>query len=107
MIDLTDAAKEKLGEYFDGKEVEPIRIYLAMGCGGPQLALALDSAKDTDEVAEVGGFKLVVDKKLYDEGKPFVVDAGPMGFTVQADLEMPEMPEGSGGCGSCCGSCSC
>ncbi|MBU1247181.1 MAG: IscA/HesB family protein [Proteobacteria bacterium] len=105
MIDMTDAAKAKIAEYFQGKDIEPVRIYLAMGCGGAQLALALDAAKDTDEVAKIGDYSVVVDKKLYEEGKTFTIDASPMGFAVESDLVMPEAPSGTGSCGSCCGGC--
>jgi Fe-S cluster assembly iron-binding protein IscA len=105
MINMTDEAKAKIAEYFDGKDLEPVRIYLAMGCGGAQLALALDKAKDSDEVAEIDGYTIVIDKKLYDEGKNFTVDASPMGFAIESDLVMPEAPQGQGACGSCCGGC--
>lgn len=104
MIEMTETAQEKIAEYFEGKDAEPVRIYLAMGCGGAQLALALDSVKDTDEVAEINGFTVVVDKQLYDEGKNFTIDASPQGFAVQSDLVLPEAPK-QGACGSCCGSC--
>ncbi len=104
MIEMTDAAQAKIAEYFEGKEVEPVRIYMAMGCGGPQLALSLDKIKDTDEVAQVGDYQVIVDKKLYEEGKNFTVDASPMGFAVESDMVMPEAPAG-GGCSGCSGSC--
>lgn len=31
MIDMTDAAKTQIEEYFSGKEVSPIRIFLNSG----------------------------------------------------------------------------
>lgn len=105
MLNITDEAKAKLAEYFEGKDIEPVRIYLAMGCGGAQLALALDKAKDTDEVAEVDGYTVVIDKELYTQGTQFTVEGSEMGFAVTSDMTMPEAPEGQGSCGSCCGGC--
>lgn len=31
MIEITAAAKQQLDSYFEGKEVQPIRVYLASG----------------------------------------------------------------------------
>lgn len=104
MLNITDEAKAKLAEYFEGKDAEPVRIYLAMGCGGAQLALALDAVKDTDEVVEVDGYTLVIDKELYAQGTTFTIEGSEMGFAVTSDMVMPEAPK-QGACGSCCGGC--
>ena len=38
--------QEQVKMYFEGKEIEPIRIFLnTAGCGGPSLAMALDEKK--------------------------------------------------------------
>ena len=53
MFTLQPAAKAQLDEHFGGKDKEPIRIYLASGCGGPRLGLALDEKKDNDQIFDV------------------------------------------------------
>lgn len=45
MIEVTQAAQQQVDAYFEGKEVQSIRIFLNQGCGGPQLAMALDRKK--------------------------------------------------------------
>jgi Fe-S cluster assembly iron-binding protein IscA len=102
MIEVTPAAVQQLDEYFAGKDKEPIRIYLANGCGGPRLALALDEERDQDEVMEAEGFSFMMDKELYDQAKPLTLDFNQMGFDVKSRLELPDA---SGGCSSCGSSC--
>ncbi len=104
MIEISDLAKAKFTEFFADKDIEPIRIYLAMGCGGAQLALALDQAKETDKVVEIDGFTIVIDKQMYEEGKTFSIDASATGFAIHSDLVLPQGPK-QGACGSCCGGC--
>ncbi|MGE4558401.1 MAG: IscA/HesB family protein [Desulfovibrionaceae bacterium] len=102
MIEVTPTAVEQLTEYFSGKDREPIRIYLANGCGGPKLALALDEARDEDEIMEAQGFSFMMDKELYDQAKPLTLDFNQMGFDVKSSLELPSS---SGGCSSCSSGC--
>lgn len=61
-------------------------------------------------MSEVNGFKLVMDKELYEKAQPVKVDVSYMGFTVTSNLELG----GGGGCssGSCgtdggAGGCAC
>lgn len=104
MIEMTDAARKELEEYFKDKERGDIRIYLAPGgCSGPRLALALDNPTDDDDVQEVGGFKFCISKKLEGDTGNISIDLTDMGFNVVPEKELP-MPEG-GGCGGCCGGC--
>jgi len=97
MIDITPSAKEQIDNYFQDKELSPIRIYLAGGCGGPRLALALDEPTDADEVVENNGHKFIMEKELYQKASPLTVDLTPMGFVVRSELELG----GGGGCSSC------
>jgi Fe-S cluster assembly iron-binding protein IscA len=102
MVEITEAAHRELDGYFADKEKAPIRIYLsAGGCSGPRLALALDEAKDTDDLFEAGGYQFIVDKDLAVQAAPLRVDMSYMGFSVQSSLEL-----GGGGCGCSGGSCS-
>ena len=104
MLEITEAAKAELDNYFKDNEVSPIRVFLAPGgCSGPRLSLALDKPGEHDVVTEVAeNITIIMDKKLYDEAQPVKIDMGYAGFTVESSMEFPE-PQGS--CGSCCGGC--
>ncbi len=104
MVTVTQPAKAQLDQYFSENEKAPIRIFLAGGCSGSRLALALDDPKDTDDVFDVEGYSFVVDKGLLDQAKPLTVDFACSGFSIGSSLEL-----GGGGCGGCScsgGSCS-
>ncbi|WP_031480226.1 heme biosynthesis protein HemY [Maridesulfovibrio frigidus] len=106
MLKITTEAKEVLDQHFDGKDKEPIRIYIASACSGSRLALGLDAAKDGDETINLEGFDFVLDKDLLDQAKPMEIHLTPMGVEVSSSLVFEEKPESGegGGCGSCgCG----
>jgi Fe-S cluster assembly iron-binding protein IscA len=95
MINVTDAAQEQVNEYFKGREIQPIRIFLNQGCGGPQLAMALDRKTDTDQAYEFGGVEYIMESALLAEASPVRVDYTGMGFSLTSSLKL------SSGCGSC------
>lgn len=91
-INITEKAQEELKKILDKrKEVsKSVRIYLAgFGWGGPSFGLALDEQKDNDEVKEVEGFKILVDKDLTLSFNEFHIDYVNSwlrnGFQVYAD----------------------
>ncbi len=97
MIEVTKAASEQIAEYFKDKDPVPVRIFVnSGGWGGPSIAMALDEAKDTDEVYEVDGFKYVADKDFLKEATPIKVDFLETGFKVTSSIVFD----------SACGSCS-
>ncbi len=57
--------------------------------------MALDEAKETDEVYEVDGFKYVVDKEFLKEATPIKVDFLETGFKVTSSIKLESA------CGSC------
>ena len=65
-ITLTDKAAEKIGELLGGQEDaqdQALRVAVrGGGCSGFQYALAFDRAKEDDNVFEVDGVSVVVDK---------------------------------------------
>jgi iron-sulfur cluster assembly accessory protein len=65
-ITLTDKAAEKIGELLGGQgdsQDQALRVAVrGGGCSGFQYALAFDRAKDDDNVFEVDGVAVVVDK---------------------------------------------
>ena len=97
MFELTKAAKEQLDMHFTGKDVSPIRVYMAAGCGGPRLALALDEQKDNDAVHKIDGYTFLVETDLMNEVQPVSVEFDPhMGFNIKSSLKVS-----ASGCSSC------
>jgi Fe-S cluster assembly iron-binding protein IscA len=101
MITLSDTARKELDAYFADKEKDGVRVFLAGGCGGPRLALALDEATADDDVFEDNGYTLCIEKELYKQTGKVFIDMGQMGFVVDSEMELPDA--GEGGCSTCCG----
>jgi Fe-S cluster assembly iron-binding protein IscA len=99
MITLSDTARKELDEYFAGREKDGVRVFLAGGCGGSRLALALDEATADDDVFEDGGYTLCIEKDLYSRTGSVSIDMGQMGFIVDSEMELPD----EGGCATCGG----
>lgn len=94
MITLSDAAKSQLDAYFEGKDKSPIRVFLAGGCCGPKLSLALDEARDGDDTFELGGYTLLAEKALLAAAGKVAIDMTEYGFSVESENAL-------GGGGSC------
>ena len=106
MFEISDTAKQQIADYFQGKDIEPIRVFLHQGgCAGSSLALALDELKESDDHFEIDDFTFVIDKALMEEAKPIRIDFMGMGFKVESSLKLEESSGGCAGC-SCGGSCS-
>ncbi len=104
MITITESVRKELENYFNGKEKETIRVYLASGgCSGPRLALALDEPGEEDAVYTTDGFTFCLSKELEAMVGNLSIDFATMGFVVDSEIPLPR-PAG-GGCGSCCSSC--
>lgn len=105
MVTVSPSATAQIKEYFNDKEIQPIRIFLSSGgCSGPRLMLALDEPREEDDTFDLDGLSFVVDKDLLAEAKPIHIDMTPMGFNLTSSLKL----EGGGGCGcSSCGTGSC
>jgi len=104
MIDVTDAAVEAVAEYFKTLSPKPIRIFIAQGCGGQQLAMALDEISPSDAAHQAGGFEFIMDRALLDQARPVRVDYADMGFIISSSLELGGGCQSCGSSGSCCGS---
>ncbi len=101
MVELSDAARQQLEDYFKDKEASAIRVYAAGGCcSGPRLALALDEPRDGDANFAAGGFTFLVEQGLFAQTGNIRVDMTPYGFSVESDNPL----EGGGSCGSGCSS---
>ena len=101
MITLSDSAKAQLDSYFADKEKSAVRVFLAGGCCGPKLSLALDEARDGDESVETGGYTLIAEKSLLEASGAISIDMTEYGFSVESENAMGGGGScGSGGCGS-------
>lgn len=105
MINVSESAKQELAKYFEDKEIQPIRVYLADGgCSGPALSLALDDPRDGDKTVEKDDLTFLINEELAEVSGEVSIDMTQYGFTVVSEKELPNQ---GGSCGSCCGSCSC
>ena len=104
MIEVTDAAIQAVAAYFKDMDVKPIRIFLTHGCGGRQLAMALDDVQTTDAVCEAGGFRFIMAKTLLEQSLPVLIDYAQAGFRISSSLDLGKGCQSCGTAGSCCGS---
>jgi iron-sulfur cluster assembly protein len=92
MIQITENAESALrGFFFRGKEIAPIRIFLETGNSeGPSLEFVQDQQKETDDVCDVKGFTVLINRELHGKIKGATIRFSSMrGFRVD-----PEVPVG-------------
>ena len=66
MVTLTDIAAKKVGEFLATQEEPDAGLRVAVkggGCSGFQYQLALDEARDGDQVFEFEGIRIMVDQQ--------------------------------------------
>lgn len=102
MFNVTESAVQAVAEYFKTMDVRPIRVFLTQGCGGQQLAMALDEAKPSDNVHEENGYQFIMDKELLSQAQPVEIDYANMGFKISSSLELGGGCQSCGTAGSCC-----
>ena len=68
--------------------------------------MVLDEPKDSDDVYEINGFTMMVDKDLHEKTKDITVDYVSYGMGSGFRLSS-EVPMNGGGGGGCSPSCSC
>lgn len=101
MINISEDARLELAAYFEGKELEPLRIYLTLGgCSGPKLALTLGQATSDDILLEKNGYTFCVSKDILDKAKKLFIDINHTGFFVRAEQSL-----GQSGCATCPSTC--
>lgn len=64
--------------------------------------MALDEARDTDQIYEVDGFKYIVDSEFIKEAAPIKVDFLDVGFKVTSNLKLESACGSCSTTGSCC-----
>ena len=102
MLTVTEHAQEQIANYFKENELKPIRVFVSSGCGGRQIALALDAARPEDAVFEFAGVQYLVEKSFLAQAQPIEIDFAGHGFKVSSSLQL-----GGGGCNGCGSSESC
>lgn len=110
MIKVTDSAIQGINDHFDGKDPQPIRVYLADGgCSGPQLSLAIDELRDGDKSQEQGSLTFLINGELADATGQVTIDMSEYGFTIDSENVIGGgcgCASSGGGCGSGSG-CGC
>ena len=104
MLNVTESAVQAVAEYFKTMDIRPIRVFLTQGCGGQQLAMALDEVKPSDSVHESGGYQFIMDQDLLSQAQPVEIDYANMGFKISSSLELGGGCQSCGTAGSCCSS---
>lgn len=102
MISVTETDQKEINAYFADKELKPIRIFLNNGCGGPQLAMAIDDKKSSDSVYEINGVEYLMDTQLLQDAKPVEINFSGMGFQLSSSLQLSSGCSSCGTKGSCC-----
>ncbi|MBU1171486.1 MAG: IscA/HesB family protein [Proteobacteria bacterium] len=103
MFNVSEKAQEQIKIYFKGKELMPVRVFLHKGgCGGPQIAMALDEKKESDTIFTIEDIEYLVDSEFLKEAQPIGVDFIESGFKVTSRLELSSGCSSCGTEGSCC-----
>lgn len=103
MITITESAQQELTAYFEGKEIQPIRVHLVDGgCSGPRLSLAIDELRDGDQSVTHDSFTFLISEELAQETGTVSIDMTQYGFTVDSEKSVGN----GGGCGCSSGGCS-
>ncbi len=106
MVEVTKSATNQIAEYFKGKEVSPIRIFLNDGgWGGPSLAMALDEQKTEDHFYEVDGFQYIVNKDFMTKAQPIRIDYNNYGFRLDSSYDFGVAASACSSCGTSTGGC--
>jgi iron-sulfur cluster assembly protein len=89
---ITDGAKQLLENFLNEKGAEGIRLSSVAGCCGPQFAISLDEAEESDTIKTINGIKVAFDPQIT--------------ATEELILDKEETQEGAGlvllGASDCC-----
>jgi Fe-S cluster assembly iron-binding protein IscA len=96
-IEVTPKAIRLLKDFFKGKDIKPIRIFVKLGgCGIRSFGVAVEKRKKNDEVFSVNGFTFIIEKGIWEKVKPIQVDADSIFFRISGSGIQP-----NNGCGTC------
>lgn len=102
MFTVTEAAQKEVARFFENRTKLPIRIFLNQGCGGSQLAMAVDTRKDGDSHFIIDGMEYVVETDFLNQAQPLEVDFKEIGFVINSSLKLESGCSSCGSHGSCC-----
>lgn len=110
MFEVSEEASEHIKQFLEELEgSRAIRILMNEGgWRGPHLVMALDEAKEDDELFTVQGVTFVVEKSLFARVKPIRIgythSTLGSGFTLESEL-MKAAKDAGVGCHEICNSC--
>ena len=97
MIEVTPRAILLLKNFFKGKEIRPVRVFVKLGgCGIRSFGVSVEKPKKNDKVISVNGFTFIIEKGLWEKVKPIKVDADSISFRISGSGIQP-----NSGCGTC------
>lgn len=102
MFSVSEEAQKQIAEYFRNKDPMPVRVFLHQGCGGAQIAMAMDEKRHTDMVFKIAGVEYLVEKEFLKKAQPIAVDFINTGFKITSPMKLGGGCGGCGGAGSCC-----
>lgn len=107
MINVAEVAQQRLKEYLQQNNIESsIRVALMSGgCSGASLGLALDEKKEGDEVTELDGLTVIIDKALLTECDKVYIDYIDADQRSGFSITSANPVGGGGGCAGGCSSC--
>lgn len=102
LVRLTPAASAALAMRFNDGERPCLRVFLSfLSDSGPRLELSLADPTGDDATFVKDGWRLVINRQLFLQAAPVVVDCDDTGFRIDSGLDFSEA---GGNCGGACGS---
>lgn len=103
-FEVTPAAIERIGLFFQGRTVKPIRIHMNDGfCVSSGLSLTIEEPEDEELEFEVEGYKFYVDPEVMETVAPIKVDFTSTGFKIHSAKDAGPKCPGCGEEGAWCG----
>ncbi|HCR12916.1 MAG TPA: hypothetical protein PKD41_03450 [Solidesulfovibrio sp.] len=100
LFSLSPAASAALAALFAGAVRPCLRVFLSfLSDDGPRLELAAAEPEAEDVSFTRDGWRIVVNRQLFQQAAPLAVDCGEQGFAIASSLDFSEA---GGNCGGTC-----
>ncbi len=100
LLSLSPAASAALAAHFAGEARPCLRVFLSfLSDDGPRLELAAAEPEADDVSFTRDGWRIVVNRQLFQQAAPLAVDCGAQGFVIASGLDFSEA---GGNCGGAC-----
>jgi Fe-S cluster assembly iron-binding protein IscA len=96
MLDVSKEARTRAATFFNGREIQPVRVYVSSDGGCKRFALALDQQRAGDAVFELDGVTWVINAAFLQKAQPVRIDYGAEGFEITAAID-----PNAGACATC------